>query len=234
MYGDSVKQWNVFVGCKYHCIYCEKSFRLQMKRQKHNCMKCYNYVPHFHPERLMQQLPRTHGDQFIWACSSSDIAFAEKEWMEAILERIRQMPDRTFLFQTKNPICFERYSWPENVVLDVTIETNQNEGYRLVSTAPLPSQRYQDYLKIDFPRKFVTIEPILEFDMGILVDWIRNIGPERVYVGYDSKSCFLPEPELAKTEELEKQLSKFTDVKIKEMRVAWWQQIGTVGQKGIK
>jgi len=223
MYGDSVKQWNIFVGCNYLCTYCEKSFRLQMKRQKHNCMKCYKYVPHFHPERLTQQLPRTQGDQFIWACSSSDITFAEKEWIEAILERIKQMPDRTFLFQTKNPICFERYSWPENVVLDVTIETNQDEGYRLVSNAPLPSHRYQDYLRIDFSRKFVTIEPILEFDMDLLVDWIRNIGPERVYVGYDSKNCFLPEPELAKTKELERRLNRLTKVKIKEERKAWWQ-----------
>jgi hypothetical protein len=222
MYEDSVKQWNVYVGCNYLCQYCQKSFRLQMKRQLHNCIKCYDYVPHFHPDRLTQQLPRTQGDEFIWACSSSDITFAKREWIEAILKRVRQLPDRTFLFQTKNPICFKRYSWTDNTVLDVTIETNEDEGYRLISTAPLPSIRYRDFLKIKHPHKFVTVEPILEFDMDVLVEWIGEINPERVYLGYDSKNCSLPEPELAKTQELKKRLEKFTKVKLKLMRKAWW------------
>ena len=30
----------------------------------------------------------TEGDEFIWACSSADIAFAKPEWINVIIERI--------------------------------------------------------------------------------------------------------------------------------------------------
>ena len=228
MYGDSIKQVNIFVGCRYDCVYCEKSFKAQMKRRKKYCIKCYNYEPHVHLNKLNSRFPKTKGDEFIWLCASSDITFAKKEVIEAILERVREMQDRTFLFQSKNPRCFMHYVFPSNVCLDTTIETNKDdlytEGY-LISKAPLPSQRYKDLLEVVHPRKFVTIEPILEFDMDVMVKWIKDIRPERVYIGYDSKKCYLPEPELSKSEELVKQLSKFTKAKIKkEWRRAWWEE----------
>ena len=223
MYGDSVKQWNVFVGCLYSCTYCEKSFKAQMKRQKHNCEECYHYIPHFHPERLYQSLPRTKGDEFIWACSSADITFAKKIWIEMILKRIEEMPDRTFLFQSKNPECFNQYNFRflENVILDTTIETNRDKGYREISNAPLPSKRYHDFLKVEHHTKFLTIEPALDFDLEVMVEWVKNINPARVYIGYDSKNCKLPEPSLGKTKKLIKELNKFTIVKPKLMREAW-------------
>ncbi|MEM3798164.1 MAG: hypothetical protein QXY74_07005 [Candidatus Bathyarchaeia archaeon] len=225
MYRDSVLQWNVFVGCRFDCVYCEKSFKLQMKRQKNRCSRCYNYEPHFHPERLNRPLPRTKGDQFIWPCSSGDITFCKPEWMRKILEVIRRYPDRTFLLQTKNPIVFKYYEpFPPNVVLDVTLETNRDEGYRLISKAPLPSKRFIGYLSVNHPRKFLTIEPVLEFDMDEFVSWIRRIKPERVYLGYDSKNSYLPEPELQKVLELERRLKAFTRVKRKLFRKAWWEQ----------
>jgi len=223
MYEDSVLQWNVFVGCRFDCIYCERSFKLQMKRQKNNCSICYNYEPHFHPERLNRSLPRTSGDQFIWACSSGDIAFAKPEWIQKILGVIKRYPDRTFLLQTKNPIVFKQYEpFPPNIVLDTTIETIRDDIYTFykISKAPLPSKRFEDFLAVTHPRKFVTIEPVLEFDLDKMVDWIKQIKPERVYLGYDSKNCELPEPERQKVLELERQLKAFTKVKRKLFRKA--------------
>ena len=35
MYEDAIYRWNVFVGCEFDCAYCKKSFKAQMKRQKH-------------------------------------------------------------------------------------------------------------------------------------------------------------------------------------------------------
>ena len=227
MYRDSVLQWNVFVGCRFDCIYCEKSFKLQMKRQKWKCIKCYNYEPHFHPERLNRKLPKTTGDQFIWPCSSGDITFAKPQCIYKILDAIKRHPDRTFLLQSKNPAVFKKYEpLPENVVLDITLETNRDEGYRGISKAPLPSKRFKDYLKVEHPRKFVTIEPVLDFDLKTFVSWIRRIKPERVYLGYDSKNCRLPEPPLQKVLALESELKKFTKVKRKLFREAYSEPLG--------
>jgi len=224
MYFDSVSQWNVIIGCLYSCEYCLPSFQRQMKRQKptidkngkkRGCQLCYDYIPHFHPERLHNRLPKTNGDEFIWCCSSSDITFAKPKWIKKIITKILEYPDRTFFFQTKNPICFKQYSFPDNVMLGITLETDRS--YVSLSKAPEPYQRYKDFLKIECERKVVTIEPILEYD-GFLPNWIKKIVPERVYIGYDTKNCGLPEPSLWRVKFLIEELSKFTKVKLKYMK----------------
>lgn len=224
MYKDAFT-WNCFVGCLYQCKYCIPSFQAQMKRfkptidkngKKRGCQLCYDYIPHFHPERLDNKLRRTYGDQFIWACSSGDITFAKKEWIEQILEKVRKCSNRTFFFQTKNPECFNNYNFPDNVLLGITLESNRY--YPNISKAPNPETRYNDFLNLDFPRKVITIEPILQFDLAKFSQWIRNINPERVYIGYDTHKSGLIEPRLAQTKSLIQHLSIFTKVKTKLIR----------------
>jgi len=92
-----------------------------------------------------------------------------------ILDRIRQLPDRNFLIQTKDPgTLFNKISsFPGNVTLDITLETNRDENYRNISQAPLPSERFRAHLEFHHPKKFLTVEPIFDFDSEILLDWIR-------------------------------------------------------------
>lgn len=231
MYVDSKKQWNVIVGCKFNCIYCKKSFQAQMKRRKpvidkngkkRGCQSCYDYIPHFHKERLIKEwikknLPKTtEGDQFIWVCSSSDIYFAEEEWIWKIIDRIEELPDQTFFFQTKNPEVYTEYDFPKNVILGITLESNVY--YPEISDAPPPYERCCVFNNISFPRKIITVEPILEFDFCIFLGWIRKINPERIYLGYDSHNNDLPEPSIIKTIQFGNELSKFTKVKFKYMK----------------
>lgn len=223
MYKDRKAGISTSVGCNHRCSYCIDSFQRQMKRQRKRCEKCYTFEPHSHPERLgklKKGLPRTYGDEFIWINSSGDIAFAEKEMMEKTLEIIRTKTNRTFFFQTKNPLCYFDYNFPDNCLLGITLETNRDEEYKLnkISKAPLPSFRKETFSILPHQRKVVTIEPILDFDLEIFVEWIKQINPERVYIGYDTKQCYLPEPELIKTYLLIKELKKFTKVKTKLLR----------------
>lgn len=231
MYPDRKAGISTSAGCKHQCGYCIDSFQKQMKRQRQRCEKCYTFEPHSHPERLKKLnpeklkklkkgLPRTYGDEFIWINSSGDIAFAEKEMMDQTLEMIQKWPDRTFFFQTKNPMCYFDYNFPDNCLLGITLETNRDEEYKLnkISKAPLPSFRKKIFVLYQHPRKIVVIEPILNFDLDIFVEWNREINPERIYIGYDSKGCGLPEPDLIKTILLINELSKFTKVKTKYMK----------------
>lgn len=48
--------------------------------------------------------------------------------------------------------------------------------------------RYRDFLALDYPRKVVTIEPIMDFDLNVFRDWIVSIDPEHVWLGFNSKS----------------------------------------------
>lgn len=209
MYKLSVKQWNPFAGCKHNCVYCVPSFQAQVKRYaKKNCQACYEFVPHTHPERLADSLPKTRYMQFIFTCANSDIVFCPTNYLEEIIARIKKESGKTFLIQSKNPNTFNRASFPNNVILGTTIETNRDTLCRAIAKAPPPSQRYEEFLKIEHPLKMVTIEPVMDFDLDMMVEWMRNIKPCMIWLGYDSKKCHLPEPELEKFRELHWQLSR--------------------------
>ena len=61
----------------------------------------------------------------------------------------------------------------------------------------------------------VTIEPIMDFDLEVFYDWIRDARPAWVNIGADSKGHKLPEPSKEKIEALITELKKFTEVRIK-------------------
>lgn len=230
MYEQSKGQWNPFVGCGHKCIYCVKSFQRQYKRVGKRCLRCYNYEPHEHPERLNQSLPRTEKDEFIFTIAGGDISFASKEYIEKILDRIHQLPDRMFLIQTKNPheLFSKVNSFPENVYLDITLETNRDEDYRRISEcAPLPSERFKAFLTFKHPHKFLTIEPIFDFDEEIFLSWVKQLDEDgsldRVYIGYESKGICkklgLPQPPLFKTKDFINKLREFVTVYPKSMDI---------------
>jgi hypothetical protein len=64
--------------------------------------------------------------------------------------------------------------------------------------------------------KMVSIEPIMEFDLVMLVDWIKVIKPEFISIGADSKGHNLPEPSADKVTKLIEELKKVTEVKLKD------------------
>jgi len=158
----------------------------------------------------------------------ADISFATFDYFTGILGVLHSHPKTTFYIQSKDPIYFCEYLERgfyigDNIVLGTTIETNRNT--KQYSRAPIPTYRY-DAMKILKHRKYVTIEPIMDFDMDVMVRRIKEIAPEFVYVGYnsrDSKNKHLLEPSLSETEELIVELEKFTEVRQKLIRKAWWE-----------
>ena len=57
---------------------------------------------------------------------------------------------------------------------------------------------------------FVTIEPILDFNLNTMVDLLKQCNPEQVNIGADSGRNNLPEPSKEKVLELVSELQKFT------------------------
>jgi len=227
MYPDT-GTWNPFVGCRYDCVYCRPSFQRQVKRVAGiiGCEKCYNYEPHTHPERL--ETSKIPSKPIVFPCGTGDIAFAEPGYVRRILEVIdRHQPriDKTYYFQSKNPRCFNRYlDWfkenRDKVILLTTLETNRDQGYHKISRAPPPSIRFRDFLSLDYSRKAVTIEPVLDFDIKpFLLDLLllENQGQgnlEYVWFGYDSKNTGLPEPDSRKAQKLVDTLQSY-DIEVR-------------------
>jgi hypothetical protein len=197
MYSDT-QTWNPFKGCLFDCVYCRPSFQQQAKRQKHNCTDCYNYVPHYHPERL-NKIPSAGT---IFVCGNSDLSFCRPDFMHQIIDSVKRhnqrRPQKTYFFQSKSPGYFKPFlnDLPGNAIILTTLETNRGKGYDKVSKAPPPTIRYSQLRDLDYPRKVVTVEPVLDFDLDIFLKWIKNIGPEYVWLGFNSrpKQVDLPEP----------------------------------------
>ena len=215
------KTWNPFKGCSFDCVYCGPSFKRQAKRQKHHCTQCYNYTPHYHPERLS----RIPSAPIIFVCGNGDIRFCKPAFLKQIIEAIRNHKGKhkSFYLQTKEPACLEPvlHLLPDNVILVTTLETNRDKGYADVSKAPVPSVRYQQFLKLDYPRKVITAEPILDFDLTEYSRWIANITPEYVWLGLNShpETIKMPEPSPGKLYKLaEKLIKKGIEVRGKALR----------------
>jgi hypothetical protein len=64
--------------------------------------------------------------------------------------------------------------------------------------------------------KYVTVEPIIDFDLAELVGLIKMCNPVQVNIGADSMRCGLPEPSWDKVESLVSELYRFTSVHLKK------------------
>ena len=202
MYPET-KTWNPFVGCLFDCVYCEKSFKRQLKRVSRiiDCSVCYTYYPHYHVERL-RKIPSAKN---IFVVGTGDISFCTHDFVLRIFKAIEEHKPRkkkTYFFQTKNPAWFKKYlPWfrkhQEKVVLLTTLETNLDIT-KSISKAPIPFIRFQHFMDLDYPRKVVTIEPVLDFDINEFSFWISLLHKEGsleyVWFGFDSKNCGLNEP----------------------------------------
>ena len=210
MYPET-KTWNRFVGCKFDCVYCEPSFKRQLKRVafRIKCTKCFDYVPHIHNEST-RRIPSA---PIVFVCGTGDIVFCPEWYVRKIFKAIDEHKPRkkkTYYFQSKNPIVFNKYlDWfnenQDKVILLTTLETNRDEGYNKISKAPLPSKRFKDFYELDYPRKVVTIEPVLKFDHTKFLSWFLDLDAqsslEYVWFGFDSKKCELSEPTIKKAQD---------------------------------
>jgi len=200
MYAFVTHTWNPIRGkCPHDCTYCY--------------MKVYPQPElHFAENEMKTDLGEGN---FIFVGSSCDM-WAEiipKVWIEDTLRRCLVFGHNRYLFQSKNPHRFSKWCFPPNTIFGTTIESNRE--YPMISKAPKTSHRAEYMAKLLYPR-MVSIEPILDFDLDVVVDWIKQIAPEFVSIGADSKGHNLPEPSSDKVRGLIKELEVFTTIKIKD------------------
>lgn len=132
-----------------------------------------------------------------------------QQMVKRIIDHCLQWPDNTYVFQSKNPIRFNDFVWPENSIFGTTIETNIEDPYKKQSQAPWRVDRAKAMKGLPFKRKFVTIEPVMNFDVEILARWIGEINPEFLNLGADSKGHGLPEPSVEKIMQFAEELKKY-------------------------
>ena len=222
--------WNPITGCKHNCKYCWAR-RLAEGRLKGTRKYRRGFEPTIHEREFKREFKP---NEFVFVCDMGDMwgSWVPDEWIVRVLEYVRRFPETTFLFLTKNPRRYGEFkdllSDLDNVILGATIETDLEVEYLdwHVSDAPPPDARFAGmYYMHDcgFKNLMISIEPILEFSKTF-VKMIRIIKPMFVYVGYDNYKCKLPEPRLSKTLWLIDELKKFTTVRTKTIRRAWYER----------
>lgn len=203
----------------------------------HDCAYCYmkSYVPNPQPIHLDEWELKGifQRDQFIFIGSSTDDFASDvpSEWITKVLdfcvEATSHQPEEQktrFLIQTKNPErILEFIEHPlfqsKRVVVCTTIETNRHYP-EIMHNAPTPENRAEAMAKIaDHGIKtFVTIEPIMDFDIDEMVGLIRLCKPEQVNIGANTyKAIQLPQPSNGdKLVSLIFQLIPYTKIKVKK------------------
>ena len=185
----------------------------------HKCIYCY--VDHFPfgrpakyqgPLRLIEKefaVQYGAGNTiFIENCNDLMAEDVPQYFINKIIVHCLRWPDNDYIFQTKNPARYLTMDalFPDRSLFGCTIETNRL--IRDISTAPDSYDRVVAMKKLQV-RKFITIEPILDFDVDIFPGWIDQIRPEFVNIGADSKKHNLPEPSADKIHTLIEKLTAY-------------------------
>lgn len=166
--------------------------------------------------------------KIVWPCAHGDFAFCKAEEFKMIVRDCinKKYENRTFYFQTKDPkgfnVMLPIIQGHDNFVLVTTLETNRDKNYRKYSKAPYPTARAADFAALDWPRKIVTIEPIMQFDHDEFLALLLAIKPEKVYIGYNShpKAVKLPEPTRLQVSDLVVSLIEH-DIQIETKYLPW-------------
>lgn len=185
MYGFVTHTWNFIKGvCPHQCSYC------YMKR----------WWPRMSEPRLDEKEFRVNPGEgkFIFVGSSIDM-WADKisnDWQARITQYCKKY-DNTYLFQSKNPLRFVNslVPYPKKTILCTTIETNR-PYYPQMGDANTPRFRariFQNHLQKH--KRMITIEPVMDFDLDIMLKWMKDINPMQINIGADSGRNNLPEPD---------------------------------------
>jgi protein gp37 len=166
--------WNPVTGCLHNCVYCyARDIAERFYPEK--------FAPTFHPERLSApqytkvpaQAATDIGWRNVFVCSMADLfgKWVPQEWIEAVLDAVRQAPQWNFLFLTKFPQRLATIKWPENA----WVGTSVDEQYRVEIAE-------KAFRKVEASVKWLSCEPLRErltFQSLSMFDWVVVGGQSR-------------------------------------------------------
>lgn len=207
MYEFVTHTWNTVKGACYHdCSYC------YMKRWGK-----LNPV-HFDQKELDTDLG---SGNFIFVGSSCDLFSRNlpSDWIKKTLAQMDKF-DNKYLLQTKSPSILLKYMglkvFQKKCVVCTTLESDIYYP-EIMKSAPDPMRRCLPMNTLShYVDTYVTIEPILDFNLVEFVSMIRTCKPKQVNIGADSGNHHLPEPSKDKVLDLIAELNKFTTVHLKK------------------
>ncbi|RJQ07714.1 MAG: DUF5131 family protein [Bacillota bacterium] len=164
--GYADMSWNPVTGCRHGCAYCYArgiakrfsraywSWGEDVAAQNHAVNRWpgnpypYGFVPTFHPHRL-DEPKRRRKPSVIFAVDMGDLfgEWVPVEWIEPVLQVIRETPRHHYLLLTKNPARYAEFELPPNAWAGTTV-AGDDDGRRLLDLADAtwpPDRRWVSY-----------------------------------------------------------------------------------------
>ena len=188
-------------GCNHQCVYCYVKARGNVQ-----------------PEVYVRDevMPDLGSGKTIFVGHQSDL-FSEGVQTHdiiCVLKHLYKYPENKYVLQTKNPLRLADdlkagwYHLPPKVMIGTTIETNRQDVLDRVFRAPTATSRALGMSRLENIEKFLTIEPIMVFDVDELVRLVWQADPAFINIGADSKGHELEEPTRDQVMELAAALGK--------------------------
>lgn len=211
MYEFVTHTWNMIKGkCFHNCSYCYmKALNPRQKRV---------YLDDREFETNLGK------NNFIFVGSGIDL-FADNissDWIDECLDKCYEANNTLFgdenqyFFQSKNPqriLEFEDHPVFKSSVICTTIETNRWYAEHM-GNCPKIEDRVSAMEEISRRglKTYVTVEPLMDFDLAEMIDCIRRCNPTQVNFGKESKGLIkLPSPDKQKVQKLITAVAKFTE-----------------------
>lgn len=157
--GWTTVTWSPACGCYHDCPYCYA--RTIAERFRGSKAFPNGFEPTWHPERLDEPV-RAKKPMRIFVGSMTDMMglWWKRMQIESVIKMCRATPRHLYLWLTKNPLRYKEFSWPDNVMLGVTItgddEPNRKRLLEFIEGANLVNIRQHKKIKC-----FVSLEPML-------------------------------------------------------------------------
>lgn len=140
--------WSPVVGCKHNCWYC------YAKKMNDRFKWIDKWTePVFYPERLKKPY-KLKSPSKIFVCSMADLfgRWVSNDWINKILKVVKENPQHTFQFLTKNSRRYLDFKFPKNCWLGLTIDKVKNDTNTKVNIMKVAG--FHNYT-------FISFEPLL-------------------------------------------------------------------------
>lgn len=203
--------------CFFSCPYCSKR----------------RYTEEIRKHLLNQQALKENlgSSKRIFVASGSDIAAPNitDEEILTVFDHIHSYPGNEYMIQSKSPgrltqPQFMNHPVWQHSLLGTTIETNLNLSKKYMGKAPCVQERAAALSKYKAAgiKTYVSLEPLMQFELYGLVELVKSFRPKFAYIGRDSlRRVHLPEPYRYEVVDLAKELQCFTTVIIKDNAECW-------------
>lgn len=120
--------WNPVTGCRFGCAFCYARDKAENPFFAKGFPVQFN--PAFYPDRLDAPANTKNKPDYpnnVFVCSMADLFgdWVLAEWIDQILESVRNNPQWNYLFLTKNPKRYLNFEFPPNCWLGATADTQK-------------------------------------------------------------------------------------------------------------